>query len=418
MARAHALLGWAMLNGRLDTEARDLLEVAVAEFADLEDAVVLADLKANLARAYNQFEHAGTEPKALTIIDEALAVAEHGNHPSLLAKSLLTKGGALGSVGRLREAIALFRASEEIAREHGLTDQVLVALTVRGYFLGEVDNVEAYKCFSDGLALARRVGHRALEQEFVNNFGYTSFLVGEWDRGLAEFDTVLLRELEPTQRIWNMSNMLIIRASRGDDIADELAELEQLATMVTDPHVLTAPNDTLANLAQAEGRFADAQQHWLKIADGWASQAPASYYQSARPALWGSDLDALRRHFTAIEATGVHGPVVEVRRTNMRAAIAALEGRSREALALYGEAFAGWGNLKVTWEQALTGLDMATVLDNSEPAVAAAIRFARDTFTRLGAKPYLDRLEMVIARGSAKSAKPNRATEATVAEPA
>jgi class 3 adenylate cyclase/tetratricopeptide (TPR) repeat protein len=419
IARATAHLGWAMLNARLDTEAREMLEQAVAEFADLEDPVVLADLKTDLARAYNQFERAGTEAKALTIIDEALAVAEHGNHPALLAKGLLLKGAALGAIGRLREAIALFRGAEDIAREHSLTDIVMACLTVRGYFLGEVDNVEAYKCFSDGLALARRVGHRALEQEFVNNFGYTSFVVGEWDRGLAEFDTVLLRELETTQHIWILSNMLIIRASRGEEISEELAELNLLASQVTDPHVLTAPHDTLANVAQAQGRFEDAQQHWVAIAEAWASQGPASYYQSARPALWAGDLAALKAHFSAIEATGVHGPVVEVRRTTMRAAIAALEGRSREALALYSEAFAAWGNLKVAWEQALTGLDMATVLDRSEPAVGAAIRLARETFTRLGAKPYLERLELVLAkRGAPVAVAPDRTAEAPVGEPA
>jgi hypothetical protein len=103
----------------------------------------------------------------------------------------------------------------------------------------------------------------------------------------------------------------------------------------------------------------------------------------------------------------------------MRAAIAALEGRPREALALYSEAFAGWGNLKVAWEQALTGLDMATVLDPTEPAVAAAIKTARDTFTRLRARPYLERLESVLAkRGAPVSVAPGRPVEAPVGEPA
>jgi uncharacterized glyoxalase superfamily protein PhnB len=101
----------------------------------------------------------------------------------------------------------------------------------------------------------------------------------------------------------------------------------------------------------------------------------------------------------------------------MRAAIAALEGRAREALALYSEAFEAWGNLKVVWEQALTGLDMATVLDHAQPAVAAATRFARETFTRLGAKPYLERLELVLAkRGAPAPVTPSRPVEESVAE--
>ncbi|MEP7158329.1 MAG: adenylate/guanylate cyclase domain-containing protein, partial [Chloroflexota bacterium] len=396
--RATAALGWRLLGAHLDGEALAVLEAGLAEFADLDDALVLAELKTHLARALNQFEDPVKEARGLALLDEALEFAEHANHPRLLGKALIAKGAAMGGMGRLREATALIRAGEEVAREHGFTEQVLASLVVRGYILGEVDNDQAFQCYRDGLALARRVGHLQLSREFVNNLGYTSFLTGEWELGLAELEGVLSEEPELVGRIWLLSNALIIHVSRGDEVADRMAELERLASQVDDPQVSTAPADTRANLAQAEGRFEDAQRHWLHIAESWSSQAPASYYQSSRPALWAGDLDALKRYFQGIEATGFHGPVVEVRRTNMRAGIAALEGRSRDALALYGEAFAAWGNLKVLWEQALTGIDMATVLDPSEPTVAAAIKTTRETLTRLEAKPYLARLEMVLAR--------------------
>jgi hypothetical protein len=105
----------------------------------------------------------------------------------------------------------------------------------------------------------------------------------------------------------------------------------------------------------------------------------------------------------------------------MRAAIAALEGRTRDAVALYSEAFKAWANLKVVWEQALTGLDMATVLDHAEPVVGAAIKFSRETFTRLGAQPYIARLESVVAErgGGPRPVSPTRRpVEESVAEPA
>jgi class 3 adenylate cyclase/tetratricopeptide (TPR) repeat protein len=417
-ARASARVSWNMLNARYDREARDYLEAAVIEFADLEDPVIPADLKVNLARALNQFERDGTETRALVLADEALDVAEHANNPPLLAKGLIMRGGTLGALGRLREAIAVIRAGEEIAREIGRTDQVLGALTLRGYYLGEVDNDEAYRCFAEGLLLARRVGHRHQEREFVNNLGYTSFLVGEWDKGLAEFDTVLAQDLEVTGRIWLMSNMLIIRANRGDNISDGLVELGQLATLVDEPHVSTAPHDTYGNLAQAEGRYEDAQREWLYIGEHWASQAPASYYQSSRPALWSGDLESVRRYGAGLDATGVHGPVVEARRANLRAAIAALEGRTREAQALYRDALQNWRDLKVTWEEALTGLDMATVLDPTDPEVATVIRSTREIMTRLGARPYLEKLESVAARGKPAPPAAARPVESGVAEPA
>jgi tetratricopeptide (TPR) repeat protein len=417
-ARATARVSWNMLNARYDREARDYLEAAVVEFADLEDPVVLADLKVNLARSLNQFERAGTESRALELNDQALDVAEHANNARLLVKGLINRAATLGALGRLREAIAVVRAGEEIAREIGQTDQVLGALTVRGYYLGEVDNDQAYQCFLEGLTLARRVGHRQFEREFINNLGYTSFLVGEWDKGLAEFDAVLAQDLETVGRIWLMSNALIIRANRGEDIREALAELAQLATLVDDPHVSTAPHDTYGNLAQAEGRYEDAQREWLYIGEHWTSQAPASYYQAARPALWTSDLAAVRKYSADLDATGVHGPVVEARRVNLRAAIAALEGRTREAQALYKEALHNWRDLKVTWEEALTGLDMAMVLDPADPEVAAVIRSTRDILTRLGAKPYLEKLEAAAARSKPQMPAPGRPVESGVTEPA
>ena len=48
-----------------------------------------------------------------------------------------------------------------------------------------------------------------------------------------------------------------------------------------------------------------------------------------------------------LDATGFHGPVVEVRRTTLQAAVAALEGRRSDALALYRDALRG---LERTWD--------------------------------------------------------------------
>jgi len=393
-ARASAAIGFALLNARHDREALAALEPVVAEYADLGAHPVLAELKLNLARANSQLNE---RVKAVHLADQGLEVAEHGNYPKLLARGLVIKGAAMGGLGRLREAIALVRAGEEVAREHDFIGEILPALVVRGYFLGEVDNAQALECYQDGLALARRVGHRAWSRNFVNNIGYTSFLTGDWDAGLADMDAILAEDLATSERIWLLSNALIIRVSRGDSVDDQLAELDRLAATVDDPHVSTASGDTRANAAQAQGRLEDAQRHWLSAVGTWSSQEPAAYYQAARPALWAGELGKVREYLAGLDATGVHGPVVEARRQTLRAAIAALEGRSREALAMYKEALANWRDLKVVWEEALTGLDMATALDQSEPDVQAVVRSTREILSRLGAKPYLERLERVLA---------------------
>jgi len=94
----------------------------------------------------------------------------------------------------------------------------------------------------------------------------------------------------------------------------------------------------------------------------------------------------------------MHGPAIELRRTTLRAGIAALDGRTSEALALYREAREGWRDLPVPWEEALIGIDMATLLDPHEPEVQAAAARSREILTRLRARPFMDRLEAALAR--------------------
>jgi hypothetical protein len=405
-ARATAGLGYVYLTARRDAEGREVLEQALAEYGDLWPDPALAELKTLMARAHEQFNESQASVK---LADEALEVAEHGNHPELLSRALITKGASLGSLGRLRESIALIRAGEEVAREHDLTELVITGLVVRGYHLGEIDNYAAAQCIRDGLALARRAGQRGMVHMFVNNLGYTGFLTGDWDEALDELDAVLAEDLDENTRVWLLSNELIIRASRGESISDGIAELDRLVADHDDLHVRTAPMDTKANEAQAQGRLEEAQRQWLALADNFISQGPASYYQAARPALWDGDLEAVRRYLELLDSTGFHGPVVEARRATIRAGIMALEGRAGESLAAYKEAITGWRELGIAWEEALTGIDVATVLDAALPEVQAIGTATRETLERLGARPYIERLDAALARQSAGQPAPAEA---------
>ncbi|MEO6349258.1 MAG: hypothetical protein ABIP53_01265 [Candidatus Limnocylindrales bacterium] len=85
----------------------------------------------------------------------------------------------------------------------------------------------------------------------------------------------------------------------------------------------------------------------------------------------------------------------------MRAGIAALEGRWVESLAIYRDALRDWRAGHAVWDEALTGLDMAILLDAPEPDVAAVIESTREILGRLGARPYLERMEAAISRATA-----------------
>jgi hypothetical protein len=82
----------------------------------------------------------------------------------------------------------------------------------------------------------------------------------------------------------------------------------------------------------------------------------------------------------------------------MQAGIAALEGRTAEAVALYGRALNSWRALTVTWDEALTGLDMVRALDPAVPEVQTVAVSTREIFERLRAAPYVAMLDEALAR--------------------
>jgi hypothetical protein len=90
--------------------------------------------------------------------------------------------------------------------------------------------------------------------------------------------------------------------------------------------------------------------------------------------------------------------VVEADRLTTRAGIAALEGRPDDALSLYREALRAWRALGLAWDEALCGIDMATLLDPSDPDVRAAAESAREILVRLEAAPFIARLDVAMAR--------------------
>ena len=104
---------------------------------------------------------------------------------------------------------------------------------------------------------------------------------------------------------------------------------------------------------------------------------------------------ALQRLIDRHEGLGVHGQAVSAERVAMRAGLAALEGRTTDAHMGYREALDRWRDLGLEWDEGLTGLEMAVVLDRTEPDVAAAIGRSREIFERLRARPYMERLAAI-----------------------
>jgi hypothetical protein len=209
-----------------------------------------------------------------------------------------------------------------------------------------------------------------------------------------------------------LGNSVIVHAGRGEDVSERLIELRRL--LDEDPLRATAAvDDAVGNAAMADGRLHDARTAWRRVAGQDAINAPEFHYRAARPALWDGDVEAARTDLAALDATGVHGSVVELRRMTIRAGLAALEGRPADALGQYREALRGWHELGLAWDEALTGIDMATLLEPSEPEVRAAAESSRQILVRVGARPFVARLDAAIGGSTSADPSTSRASEPT-----
>jgi tetratricopeptide (TPR) repeat protein len=389
----------AMLNAQFRADdALALVDGALEEYADVDDEV-MAELGLSLGRArYSTSDVRGS----LEILEQTLELAEKHGFLSVIAEALLARGNALGQLGRRREAFGTFRMAAELGSDNGLTWAHLRSTANSTGLLAETDVEASVQGWRDLIGLARKAGHRAMLLNGTANLGYTAFLAGEWDEAMTLLDPLLAEDMAARDRLVMLNNALIIRASRGESIANGLAEMESIGSVMSGSwHLYVA--DPEANAAMAAGDLKSALDNYREIAEDDPSQGPEYFYRAARAALWNRDAASAGELLTRFEESGGYGRIIDARHATLRAGLAALDGRSAEALALYREALRDWRAAGAVWDEALTGVDMAELLDPADPDVATVIASARAILERLRAKPYIERLDAAVAHGSAEA---------------
>ncbi|MGO9180120.1 MAG: ATP-binding protein, partial [Candidatus Limnocylindrales bacterium] len=389
-ARTIAALGRTLLSGRQVSEGLALLEAAASEFADLGADPARIRLEGQLARAYYLHEEFGRAAEVAERVDDA---AEHGDLLDILADTLVTRGSALGQMGRLREGVGTIEIGERIAREIDLSDTLMRALNNRSVSQSETDPLAALAATRDGLALARRLGHRRWMLSFSGNVGNNAMITGDWDGALAVLDEALASDPDAADGALLLDNAISVRVLRGESVEAEINKLEGMVAGSADPGMHGYVDDVRATAAFVAGRLAEAREACLRMAERALTFRPFAFYLRARAALWLGDAALARADLAGLEASDIHGPSAAARRATVRAGLGALEGQADAALAGYRDALRRWADLGLVWDQALCTIDMATLLDPATPEVATAIESGREILMRLAARPFLERLE-------------------------
>ncbi len=397
-AIATAVAGHASaLRSQLADPERSLALVtkAWAEFSDLEETPAGVELMSAFASAHAGLNDVG---KTMVWVDRLLPIAERLGLLEATARGIVRRGSTLLMQGRPREGIVLMRGAHQLAIANDLRDLELNARVLMTFFEQWGEPAAGLALAREGLEIGRRVGSRAYGFQMVGNGSVCALRVGEWDWAATLLDEWLAVESATSQRAEFFVDRASLRALRGEDATADIDEATRLRVEggITDPQWESYGLLARAWGALAAGRYDDARRLGARAVELTSYFAPLAYPLVIRSALWAGDAAGAAAVLASLEASGYRGPALMADRLAARAGIDALEGRGPESLAGYREALRSFRQLGLAFEEAAAAVDMATLLrppERDAPDVATAIDAARGTLQRLGARPFLERLD-------------------------
>ena len=393
-----------------------LLMEAWSEFADLEATPAGVALMAAIVRAHRGQDH---HRATLEWLERYLPVAERLGLLDPTARGITGRGVTLLTIGRPREGLVLLRGGHQMAMANDLRDVELNARVLLTFFEQWSDPASGLALGREGIEIGRRVGSRAYGFQMVGNSSICAFRVGEWEWATTILDEWLGLDIKGAFITEFFVDRAILRSAMGDAAGamDDISEATRTRASVTDPQFESYEFLARAWQAIATGDLTAARNHAARAADVTSYFQPLAAPLGARAALWAGDLAAAESVAEVLGRSEFSGPAFNNDRATVAAGVAALGGRGPEALVGYREAMRGYRALGLAFDEAMAVVDMAVVLPSPErdaPDIVAAIQGAKGTLTRLGAAPFLARLESAASGRPAPDGDPVRGAESEV----
>ena len=397
LAAARVALGlsealWGMGKG---SAGLVLLERAHAGVAGRDVDEVAVKLMAALAWSYMYSD----DSRAIEWGDKGLAAAERLELVEPLAQCLQVKGRSAAYAGRPREGIALLRGSVALAEESGLAAEQLRAQVNLSDLLLDFDACAALEQARPGIEAAARAGDRAKLLFLAGNACEAALRTGEWDWVEATVADVDHGELPLGMQVWmnDLRSRLDVFRGELEAACRRVVATEALAAASDDPQDISEFHETEAWVELVEGRLDDAFDKAMAAADALATAA--RYGLAGRAAVWLRDEPRVELVLAKLTEGGFYGPMAASHRRSLEGARALLEGESEKAYTLYQEAIRGWRELGLPLDQGLAGLDIVALAGPLDPTARASADEARSIFERLGARPFLAKLDLALSEG-------------------
>jgi tetratricopeptide (TPR) repeat protein len=372
------------------------LEATLAALEDDEPDAVVAEVAAQLGRfrvLSRQYE------LAAPLLETSLELAEALRLPEVFAQALTSKSILYTYRNRLEEAGILLEGALARALEHDLHAAAVRAFNNLAVVLESLDRYgEAVELTNRALELARRVGDRVWESIFMGGPISSLVLLGRWEEALAraaEFKSIGGHGIDAELDV----HVVEVMCARGDvQTARAWLDDHTAAHSSEDIQALTGHLVAAAQTLRAEGRLSEA----LASAESGLDSRPSLgiTFLTIKLAL----VEALEAAFELHDTAKVEEllDLVESLRQGERPRL--LEAHAHRMRAKLSGDDAGFTaaedrfrDLSLQFWLAVTLLEHGELLvahgrtEAAEPLLAEA----REVFGRLGATPWLDRLDLV-----------------------
>jgi DNA-binding CsgD family transcriptional regulator len=331
---------------------------------------------------------------------------------SLLPNALTCRVAGLAFAGRVSEALAAVASLPEASAD---LDQTAVdGYLGRGYVRYIIDDLSG--ACSDLAAMSTVFRHRGpayLAVAALQFLSWAEYRLGSWD------DAILHGELaasiaENADQLWLLSSAHLSAcaplAGRGDW---EAAQVHADAACRAEA-IVGLEFASTACAAMAEAHIARAKGDHADVVRALEVLRPLDGVEALRePGIVGWQelyADALVNLGQLIEAEAVLAPYERLaierdrrsamaRAVRVRGSLESARGRGDEAMAAFMESVAHLEGLPMPFERALTELEYGSLLRRAGKRTAAAsrLRAAREGFTILAARPFVERCDRELA---------------------
>ena len=406
-ARAEARLAEvAFQQGHLEQAIESMRRAHGVLAGNRPDAAV-----AVVTAQFGRFLAIAGDAEATPILEEALRLAAHLQLHEVYSQALSSRAILIIRQGRFDEAATLLRRALEVAIDNDFSAAAFRAWNNLGVALESQDRfVENCEFIAPALEMARRKGDRA--SELASTVGTLSSLiaVGRWDEAIAFAEEAQAAEEMPALQ-WIASglvDLVAIHVRRGNlDAARRLLALTQGWSQEHQDEVQANTGAVRVEFLRAEGKFAEALALTKEIVE--LIPALGLTHQGVKRAIAGGVEAALELGAPdtaeALLATvhtaspGLVTPSLRGHAARLGARLRALRGDGESVEAGFLAALQEFRDVSMPFEVGVTLTELAEWLSEQgrhDEAQVFALE-SRTLFEQLRARPWLDRVERLLA---------------------